>query len=66
MYLFICCPVIQISTNALHKLTTVLQIANALICKDLFNVNANRDLQEMGKHAMVSNDSGNRHPRMGT
>ena len=25
-------------------------------------MNANRDLQEMGKHAMVSNDSGNRHP----
>ena len=62
MNLFICCLVIQISTNALHKLTTVLQTANALIWKDLFNANANRDLQEMGKHALVSNDSGNRHP----
>ena len=39
-----------------HKLTTVLQRANALIWMDHINVNANLDLQEMGKHAMVGQE----------
>ena len=42
--------------SAHHKLTTVLQRANALICMDHINVNANLHLQEMGKHAMVGQE----------
>ena len=42
--------------SAHHKLTTVLQRANALIWMDHINVNANLDLQEMGKHAIVGQE----------
>ena len=42
--------------SAHQKLTTVLQRANALIWMDHINVNANVDLQEMGKHAMVGQE----------
>ena len=39
--------------NVQHNLTTVLQIACALMWKDHFNVHAYRDLKEMAKHALV-------------
>ena len=42
--------------SAHHKLTTVLQRANALIWMGHINVNANLDLQEMGKHALVGQE----------
>ena len=42
--------------SAHHKLTIVFQRANAFIWMDHINVNANLDLQEMGKHAMVGKE----------
>ena len=42
--------------SAHHKLTTALQRTNALIWMGHINVNANLDLQEMGKHAMVGQE----------
>ena len=39
--------------SAHHKLSTALQMANALTWKDHLTVNANQDLQEMEKFAMV-------------
>ena len=42
--------------SAHHKLTTALQMANALIWKDHLTVNADQDLQEMGKFAMVGQE----------
>ena len=47
---------IKISMSAHHKLTTALQMANALIWKDHLTVNADQDLQEMGKFAMVGQE----------
>ena len=42
--------------SAHHKLTIALQMANALIWKDHLTVNADQDLQEMGKFAMVGQE----------
>ena len=43
--------------SAQHKLTTVLQMAYALMWTDHFNVYANQDLQEMEKRAVVGKES---------
>ena len=57
VYLFIFFYVyIKISMSAHHKLTTALQMANALIWKDHLTVNADQDLQEMGKFTMVGQE----------
>ena len=42
--------------SAQHKLTTVLQMAYALMWTDRFNVYANQDLQEMEKRAVVGKE----------
>ena len=42
--------------SAQHKLTTVLQMAYALMWTDHFNVYANQDLQEMEKRAVVGKE----------
>ena len=39
--------------NVQHRLTTVLQMAFALMWRDPFSVNVNQDLQGMEKHARV-------------
>ena len=40
-------------TSVHYKLTTVLQMAFAKMWTDHLTVNANQDLQEMGKHVSV-------------
>ena len=45
--------------NVQHRLTAALQMAFALMWRDPFSVNVNKDLQGMEKHARVGQKQNN-------